>query len=428
MVRIPAAVRPTLLDAGLAAALFAGTVLLNLSGEYATKLRAQFDSETDYHRALLLWWLLAAVIVAGLVVQHRWPLAGFVLAAAGTAGHQLLPQVVGTPLIDYAVPLVLYTLASLARIRWVPVVALVVAAVGHYAIGLIALYPPGQQLPAGKFGDSGPPLGQQLLQPAPKSIELLLLLVLAVALGEGTRARRVHLADVERRAADREREQQQRAALAIAAERARITRELHDVVAHGLSVMVVQAQGGAAALGRHPDRTAAALQDVIAVGRASLAEMRRLLGVVRRDPILDPGEPGLAPQPGLAALPELVDRVRATGTPVRFQVRGEPVALPAGVDLSGYRIVQEALTNALKHAGPGASVAVDVALRRGPADHRGHRRRDRPGVRRLRRQRERAARHRGTGDHARRHAGHRRRARNAASGCASSCRWRRIRR
>jgi signal transduction histidine kinase len=307
------------------------------------------------------------LIIVGMLVRHRWPVAAFALVLAGTVGHQLDWQI-NAPLLDYAEPIVLYTVASLARPRWVPFAALLVAAVGHFLLGLyVAVYPPGRPAPVTKLpadGSGGQVLSSGLIMDvANKSAQMVLLLVLAVALGEGVRARRAHLAAVERRAADLEREQQQRAALAIAAERARITRELHDVVAHGLSVMVVQAQGAAAALRRHPDRSAAALQDVIAVGRGSLAEMRRLLGVVRRDPMID-GEvnPMLAPQPGMEVLPTLIDQVRAAGTAVRLEVRGEPVALPAGVDLSAYRIVQEALTNALKHAGAGASVTVDVAF------------------------------------------------------------------
>jgi signal transduction histidine kinase len=97
------------------------------------------------------------------------------------------------------------------------------------------------------------------------------------------------------------------------------------------------------------------LQDIIATGRASLAEMRRLLGVVR-------AAPQLAPQPGIAALPALVDQVRAAGTPVRLDIDGEPVPMPAGVDLSAYRIVQEALTNTLKHGGPGARALVRLGF------------------------------------------------------------------
>jgi signal transduction histidine kinase len=184
-------------------------------------------------------------------------------------------------------------------------------------------------------------------------------LALAFAIGDGVRSRRAHLRTAEQRAADLEREQHQRVALAAAAERTRITRELHDVVAHGVSVMVVQAQGAAAALQRHPERTAVALQNVIATGRASLAEMRRLLGVVRSDPADDPDR---APLPGVGALPALVDQVRATGTRVTLHIDGEPVPLPASVDLTAYRIVQEALTNTLKHAGPGAEAVVRLGF------------------------------------------------------------------
>jgi signal transduction histidine kinase len=130
-------------------------------------------------------------------------------------------------------------------------------------------------------------------------------------------------------------------------------------VAHGISVMVVQAQGGAAALRNHPDRTATALANVIDTGRASLAEMRRLLGIVRGP---ETRTAQLAPQPGLGALPALIDQVRDTGTPVSLLVDGEPTILPASVDLSAYRIVQEALTNTIKHAGPGAAATVRLAF------------------------------------------------------------------
>jgi signal transduction histidine kinase len=356
MVRIPAAARQPLLNALLAAALTVGGVLLGLTGSRAQKLRGAYPAAADYHRALLLWWLFTALIVIGLMARNRWPLAAFVLAALGAAGHAT-DNPVTAPLVDFAVPIVLYTLASLARRRWVPAVAMVVAAVGNYLIALGVLVPGDPHKPAVvKLG--GLPL-EAVRDAGLKSVNTVVFLVLAVALGEGARARRAHLAAVERRAADLEREQQQRAALATAAERARVTRELHDVVAHGLSVMVVQAQGAAAALERHPERAASALQEVIAVGRGSLAEMRRLLGVVRRDPVV--GDPELLPQPGMEVLPALVDQVRAAGTAVRFDVRGEPFALPAGVDLSAYRIVQEALTNTLKHAGPDASVSVEVS-------------------------------------------------------------------
>ncbi|MEV6492163.1 histidine kinase, partial [Actinoplanes sp. NPDC051633] len=196
---------------------------------------------------------------------------------------------------------------------------------------------------------------ENLVNTGQSALELWLLLFAAYAVGDGIRSRRAHLAAVEQRTADLAREERQRAALAVAAERARITRELHDVVAHGMSVIVVQAQGAAAALERHPDRTATALQHVIETGRSSLAEMRRLLNAGRTDVA---GDAQLTPLPGISAVPALVDQLRAAGMPINLHIEGVPEVMPAAVDLSGYRIVQEALTNTLKHAGPGAAAHV----------------------------------------------------------------------
>ena len=138
-----------------------------------------------------------------------------------------------------------------------------------------------------------------------------------------------------------------------AAERARIARELHDIVAHHISVMVLQA-AGARASGRAAD---AALEKIERSGREALAETRRLLGVLH-----DAGDgTGLAPQPGLGQLPALADRVRAAGLPVSLELRGAHETVPAAVAVSAYRIVQEALTNVLKHAGPArAGITVSV--------------------------------------------------------------------
>lgn len=134
---------------------------------------------------------------------------------------------------------------------------------------------------------------------------------------------------------------------AIQDERARIARELHDVVAHAVSVMVVQAGAERVALGDDRSETSAVLRSIEATGRQALVEMRRLLGVLRQD------EPvALAPAPSLDHLEALVDGVREAGLPVELELHGERVELPPGVDVSAYRIVQEALTNALKHAGP----------------------------------------------------------------------------
>ena len=180
------------------------------------------------------------------------------------------------------------------------------------------------------------------------SLGMFVLLALVWTAASAVRARQERIAQLE---TERDRE----AAAAVTAERARIARELHDIVAHAVSVMVVQI--GAS---RHTMRTDAnvaerSMQLAEAAGREALDEMRRLVGLMRED------QPVTEPTPGISALPELAQRFKASGVPVRLEVAPELGELPAGLDLAAYRVVQEGLTNALKHAGP---VATDVALRR----------------------------------------------------------------
>jgi signal transduction histidine kinase len=144
-----------------------------------------------------------------------------------------------------------------------------------------------------------------------------------------------------------EREQELAAQQAVARERARIARELHDVVSHAISVIVLQARGGRTVLEVDPARTCEALDVIERAGEQALGEMRRLLGVLRSDE----EESELTPQPGVAQLPFLLEQMRATGLGVTLAVEGDAVDLPPGIDVSAYRIVQEGLTNALKHAG-----------------------------------------------------------------------------
>ena len=161
--------------------------------------------------------------------------------------------------------------------------------------------------------------------------------------------RRVQAVRLEDRAARLEREREENARAAVAEERARIARELHDVVAHSVSVMVVQAQAAQRLVeAEQRDLQRQALGSIETTGRQALVEMRRLLGVLRRTD----ADPSLAPQPGLDDVDELIGQSREAGLPVELKVEGEPEPLPPGVDLSAYRIVQEALTNTLKHAGP----------------------------------------------------------------------------
>ena len=150
-----------------------------------------------------------------------------------------------------------------------------------------------------------------------------------------------------------------RARLAVSDERARIARELHDVVGHSVSVMTVQASAARRLLRPHQEKEREALLVVEQTGREALAEMRRVVGVLRR-----PEEaPALAPQPSLEQIERLVEQTRDAGLPVDLRIEGEPVPLPAGLDLTAYRLVQEGLTNTLKHAG---AATASVRIHFGP--------------------------------------------------------------
>ena len=173
-----------------------------------------------------------------------------------------------------------------------------------------------------------------------------LLFVIGWLAGFAMRERAEQAAAAEVRASAAERERETAARIAVAEERARIARELHDIVAHAVSVMVLQVGALRHKMGDAPPADRKALEDVEQTGRMALAEMRRLLGAMRRDG----DDVALAPQPGLANLDVLVEQVGRAGLPVRLHVDGEPQPLPHALDLSAYRIVQEGLTNALKHA------------------------------------------------------------------------------
>lgn len=176
----------------------------------------------------------------------------------------------------------------------------------------------------------------------------------AVLLGLTLRNRRAHLAALVERAERAEIERDQQAQMAAAAERTRIAREMHDIVAHSLAVMISLADGAGAKVRAEPDRAAEAIAGVATVGRQALDETRRLLGVLRAGRSPAP----YAPQPSVGQLAELVDGMRDTGLPVRLVVTGDVRAVPAGMELTVYRIAQEALTNVLKHAKAVTSVVV----------------------------------------------------------------------
>lgn len=168
--------------------------------------------------------------------------------------------------------------------------------------------------------------------------------------------------DRERELRARNEALQEENARAIATERARIARELHDTVSHAIAVTVLQARGGRKMVGRDDEAVRHALDSIEHTNTSALADMRRLLGLLRNTD----GEERAEPQPSLERLDQLVEEVRSSGLPVDLEVSGDPLPVPPGLDLSAYRIVQEALTNVLKHAGPQATARVH--LNYGPED------------------------------------------------------------
>jgi signal transduction histidine kinase len=177
------------------------------------------------------------------------------------------------------------------------------------------------------------------------------------ALGEFVGARRAYHSELEQRLKLLETERDQQARIAVGEERSRIARELHDVVAHAVSVMVVQADGAGYAIRSNPELAEAAVKTISDTGRTALTELRRLLGVLRSE---DQSGTQWAPQPDAGELNNLAENCRASGLPVRLELMGDLAHLPVGLGLGVYRIVQEALTNTLKHAGTGASAVVKV--------------------------------------------------------------------
>ncbi|WP_405147132.1 sensor histidine kinase [Sphaerisporangium sp. NBC_01403] len=306
------------------------------------------------------WWAATAAALAGAALRRRLPLPMLVVCTLAAAAH--LAVAVPPTAVDLALPILLYTVAAGCR-----------RVVSLSALAVLLLFVTGQSLADAL---SGTPRMMLRLGSRPGTasatwdvgrddgsgvwtgvIVIALGLLVAWALGYGTRNRRAYLDQLHARTRHLERERDQRAELAVAAERGRISREVHDVVAHGLSVIVIQAQGAEAALDTRPDDTRGALRAIVKTGRDSLTDMRRVLDA------LGEVEDAWHPQPGLARLPGLLAQVREAGTPVRYRVEGGPAQLPSAVDLSAYRVVQEALTNVMKHAGSGATADVVVSYR-----------------------------------------------------------------
>ena len=176
-------------------------------------------------------------------------------------------------------------------------------------------------------------------------------------IGNNARARQHNTLLLQERALRAEQDRERESQRAVQIERQRIARELHDVVAHGITVMTVQATGAKRVLETKPQQARAALDAIEATGRQALGEMRRMVGVMRST---ETENTGLTPQPGLTGLPELFEFVEASGIDLDWSLEGQAVALPPGVELTAYRVVQEALTNTMKHGGPNAHADVTV--------------------------------------------------------------------
>ncbi|MBM7783793.1 sensor histidine kinase [Tenggerimyces flavus] len=375
--------RPFVQDAGLAALLLVASIVMSDTDAAPTLLDPRIGLQPV---GSLLWWVLAGAGIASVLVRRRWPEPA--LACATVAALVQMAVAMGPMPANVAVPLILFTIAA-GRSRtfslWIlAAMMLVVLAWSVYVTfdgrrdGWLIVEPftDGRAAPAVR---PEPPVLPELpvppeppeppVPPVPPEPDpsvsrgptdwggipiLAPVLVAAWAIGWSVQSRRAYLDELKARARDLERERDQQGALAAAAERTRITRELHDVVAHGLSVIVMQAQGGVAAFEKRPQATLSALNTIVETGRASLADMRQVLAAV------GPVDGSRHPVPGLAQLPKLVEQVRKAGTPVLLHLEGEPDVLPITVDLAAYRIVQEALTNAMKHAGPGARVQVTI--------------------------------------------------------------------
>ena len=286
-------------------------------------------------------WLGAIVTLTAFLslgLRQRFPLSTLAAVITGTLALMFVLQDPGQP-GEYTFEVFLAwllasysTAAHTAGRRHLAGIAIAVSgALVWIVVGLAAGLPAGDVLPAPFF------------------------CVIAWFAGRMVQRWRLVVGVLAERTAELEREREHRAAAAVAEERGRIARELHDIVAHNVSVMVVQAQAGPRLLDT-PERADAAFRAIEASGKGALIELRRLLGVLRTE---GPG-PAIAPQPGLATIEDLAEHARAAGLPTDVRIEGDPVPLPAGVDLAAYRIVQEALTNAMRHAGRPAQARVAV--------------------------------------------------------------------
>ncbi|MEV5746239.1 sensor histidine kinase [Actinoallomurus sp. NPDC052308] len=310
---------------------------LPILGISLTVIHTYTNPPFDDRQAIPTYAYLA--IVAGMCVpmiwRRRWPRAVFAVVSIVAFVHWAFNVQAGPA--DVNVFIMLYTVAAQCAFRW----SLAAVAVAEFGAALA--------------------VWRWWVEPnAPNKWSALLpFTVFTGAMwiwGLYMSTRRKYTAELEERAKRLERERDAHMQVAAAGERARIAREMHDVIAHSVSVMVVQADGASYMVDIDPARAKRAMETIGTTGRQALTEMRRMLGVLREG-----GDAGpYAPQPGVEQLAELVDQIRSAGLPVGLTVEGVPSELPTALQLTVYRIVQEALTNTRKHAGPAATAEVNL--------------------------------------------------------------------
>ncbi|MGW6948756.1 sensor histidine kinase [Streptomyces xanthophaeus] len=300
--------RPWLVDLGLA-------VLVQL----AVSMPFVLPREAPLPPATWTAYAMTTLAVVPLVWRRRWPVTVLVLNLLVGGVYRVAFEGPGQPL-PYAGLIAFYTVALMcpARVR---------AAVGGLAVLTLAVS-------AGLRTGTARELSFTLFCAGA-----------AYVLGRLQHTRQAYTAAVEDRAAQLERANRIESEQAVARERARIAREMHDILSHAVSIMIVQAEAGPVAVRRAPERAEAAFEAISETGRDAMVQLRAMLGLLRED-----GPAPREPQPGVAALPRLLDRVRRGGPQIAYEETGEVRALAPAVDTAVYRIVQEALTNVVKHA------------------------------------------------------------------------------
>lgn len=311
-----------------------GLSVLLFLGELGSVIWGAQDKGQPLHKALII--VVLAFATFPIALRRKYPLSVLIVVTGAIALSTVVGHSVGAPLV--ALPL--YSVATRYERRDSVIALCVSCFVILGSIGIAAL-----------------------VRPTSGNVEFNIVLAGAAAwfVGDSVRARRAYIAGLTEQAEQRQRREIERAQQSIGEERLQIARELHDIVAHSLSVIAIQSGVGGHVLDMQPEEARKALAAVETTSRSALDELRRVLGVLRSD---DPDGPSFAPAPGIGDLDQLLVQCRAAGLDVTYRLHGQAVPVSPSMDLSVYRIVQEALTNVTKHAGT-AHATVDITFEDG---------------------------------------------------------------